>query len=560
MKYIVSADEMRKLEQNAIRRIGIPEEVLMERAAYAVWQELLKEAGPEDSVLFLCGTGNNGGDGLAAARMAYLGGLRVSVAIVSKDSVRVFSLKNEDESSEVGRSPEESSDTEHSDFSRTESRKRRTDGNSVSDGEISPTQATEGEPLPPRCSAGFAGQFAILSKLCEFVGKDWNPGEYTIVVDAVFGIGLSRPIAGTYGECIRKIRRERQNGKLRVISVDVPSGIHADTGAVMGIALEADKTVTFGWEKPGLLLYPGAGCAGKTVTADIGIPPEASVLGAGTVRHLEMSDILALPKRNPDTHKGNYGKVAIIAGSGGMCGAALLAAKAAYRAGAGIVTVISAEENRIPIQTALPEAIFAPRSRAEEMIARADCLAIGPGLGTDAEAEKLVALALSSGKPAVADADALNCISHSRAARDTDLYGLLHERVIVTPHVVEMARLTGLSSAEVRENPLKTAREFAAGYGCVCVLKGARTVISDGGKRTFLNTSGNAGMAVGGSGDVLTGIIAGLLGAEPDVCGAAALGVYIHGLAGDRAAERLGERSMTSADILDGISAAFTGR
>lgn len=517
MRYVINVEEMRALEQNAIRGIGIPEEVLMERAAFAVWQELEKRTTREDPILFLCGTGNNGGDGLAAARMAYLGGRNVSVAIVSKDKVRVFALK---------------------DF---------TEG-----GKIRP-ETVKKEELTSHCSAGFAGQLTILSKICDFVGKDRDFGEYTIVVDAVFGIGLSRPITGTYRECIQKIQQEKRRRKLGVISVDIPSGIHADTGAVMGIALEADLTVTFGWEKIGLLLYPGAQYAGEIVTADIGIPPEPACLTENTVLRMEPADIRLLSGRKPDTHKGDYGKVAVIAGSKGMCGAAILAGKAACRAGAGITAVVSAEENRIPIQTALPEAIFTPRSRAEERIAWADCLAVGPGLGTDAEAEGLVRLALASGKPVVADADALNCIS-----RAADLYGMLHDQVILTPHVGEMARLSGFSVAEIRENPVEIADGFAEQYGCICVLKGARTFISGGKAFRRIHTGGNAGMAAGGSGDVLTGIIAGLLGTERDAKTAAAFGVLVHGLAGDQAKEKFGERSMTAADMLDGIPAVFS--
>ncbi|MBE5922236.1 MAG: NAD(P)H-hydrate dehydratase [Lachnospiraceae bacterium] len=506
MKYIVDVTQMRLLEKNAMEEIGIPALVLMERAAEAVWKQITAEVDKNERILFLCGTGNNGADGLAAARMAILSGYSADICILTNEKIVCFGVQLK----------------------------------AASDDDVSVGILNE-----MRCTDEFKTQLSILCRMCKIIIKDFASHEYNVFVDAIFGIGLSREISGTYYDCIQKINEERAQRKIVVFAVDIPSGVNGSSGEVLGIAVRADFTVTFGWNKIGLLQYPGAAYAGKVLVADIGIPMDEMIRNNDAWKIHEICDLRPIMTRNPDSHKGTYGKVAVIAGSTGMCGAAILATKAALRMGSGIVMTVSTEDNRIPLQITVPEALYYDRSRIDIAISQAGFLIVGPGIGRDEEAAALVKTVLLTRKPTVLDADAINCLSIYE-----ELKQYLHENVILTPHMGEMARLTNMDMHELKKNRVATAETFAVRYGVICVLKDARTIITDGKHYRYLNLSGNAGMATGGSGDVLTGVIAGLLatGCEPKA--AASLGVYIHGLAGDYAKAELGERYMIAGDII----------
>lgn len=272
----------------------------------------------------------------------------------------------------------------------------------------------------------------------------------------------------------------------------------------------------------------------------------------------EKSDLSLMPKRSADSHKGTFGRVLCIVGSSGMCGAAYLSAKAAYRTGAGLVEILTHRDNLIPLQTSLPEAIVTVYGEdidlhaVSDAVDRADVIVMGCGLGRSPLSRRLVAHVLRyTDKPRVIDADALNIISENPTLKKY-LTG-----AIITPHVLEMSRLSVLSTEDILKAPESTALEFAKSSGAVCVLKKHRTVVSDGGERIYLNVSGNSGMATGGSGDVLAGIIGGILaqnkGGSLTLMEAASLGVYIHGLCGDTAAKNLGEYSLMASDIINAL-------
>ena len=405
-----------------------------------------------------------------------------------------------------------------------------------------------------------------------------------VIIDALFGIGLSREVLGRYADLINAVNRS----DTPVLSVDMPSGVSADSGQVLGTAIRADLTVTFQFEKLGQKLFPGAELCGRLLTFDVGIrnpvPSHAgfsAASGGGNpdqenspVYTLEEKDLPALlPRRHADDHKGNCGKLLIISGDTGMAGAAILAAKAALRSGVGMVCVLSHPDNRLAIQTAVPEALFAPwpadlspDSDGRKLLARwiswCDAAAAGPGLGTDTFSLSLLTVFLQHCKgPVVLDADALNLLAEhpellplerlsdpvSDTAPETDFCGI---SAVITPHPGEMSRLTHSPIDEILTGPIRVARSYSQETGLTVVLKGARTVVTDG-TDTMLNTLGNEGMATAGSGDSLTGIIGALLAEGLAPFDAAQTGVLLHAMAGDKAAAVLGTRSMKAGDLAD---------
>lgn len=447
----------------------------------------------------------------------------------------------------------------------------------------------------------------------------------------MFGIGISRPVEGHYAEVIRQINQSSAG----CVAVDIPSGVSADTGQILGVAVRADLTVTFAAKKIGQLLYPGAEYCGVLVRRDVGIvvPRPGVCIASGTdsandrreaelphafpsctgakVLQDEMSDcietevqhhtftegidlkrpftdnikqqhtvtddveseqesfavtygkedLLRIPVRPPYSNKGSYGKVLLIAGSPGMSGAACLCARAAYRCGSGLVRVFTPECNRAILQQSLPEAMVTAWQQEADAIERlsgalawADVVGIGPGLGTSLFAERLLKYVLANAaQPVVIDADALNLLAKAP--------GLLRETasdypLILTPHIGELSRLTGKAKEELLSDLIGSCRQFAAEHRLICVAKDARTVVSDG-VHTYINPSGNSGMATGGSGDVLTGTLCGLLAQKAGPFAAATLGVYLHGLAGDCARERLGSHAMLAGDIADHLGSVL---
>ena len=486
MEFLVTGAQMKQCDEYTMHEIGIPSMVLMERAALAVTEEMERAQLDLESVLVVCGSGNNGGDGFAVARLLDERGVRVTVAFEGRET-------------------------------------------------------------------SLTAETRLQKNICEKCGikpcSNYQEREYTVIVDALFGVGLSRPVEGRYADIIAWMNRQ----DAVKIAVDIPSGVMADDGKVPGAAVEADLTVTFAYRKLGHILYPGTQYCGKVLRRDIGITADG--LGSTAAFTYGEEDLSRVAPRKPYSHKGTYGRVLLIAGSRCMCGAAVLAAKAACRSGCGLVRVFTEECNRTILQSSVPEALLTTweeeteiPEKLEETLNWSTAAAIGPGLGTGNVQREILNYVLEHyEKPLVIDADGLNLLSVDLTMRQKTKAGL-----VLTPHIGEMERLTGLSCREIQENLCRTAGEFGESQKVVCVLKDARTVVTDG-SRMYLNTSGNSGMASGGSGDVLTGLICGLLAQKMTRFEAAALGVYMHGLAGDLAAEEKGHYGMTAGDIADHI-------
>lgn len=487
MRYLLTAEQMKSGDDKTIHEIGVPSMVLMERAALKSVEILEQEGLDLSASLIVCGSGNNGGDGFAIARLLWLKGYHVDVVFVGKEASR-------------------SDDTRQ--------------------------------------------QMKILENYQVSIDNTITVREYSIVIDAVFGIGITREITGAYADIIMQMNR--LPGKKAAI--DIPSGIHASSGQIMGVAFRADVTVTFACEKLGTVLFPGHEYAGKTIVADIGIDPAMFRKDDDVCFTYELRDLRTLlPKRRPNSHKGTYGKVLMITGSGGMAGAAYLSARAAYETGAGLIRIYTAQENQAVLQTLLPEAIIKSyavfdREELQQQIDWADIIAIGCGLGQSSIAASLLTETASyCKKPCVIDADGLNLL-----AGRTKL--IQNGNFLLTPHMKEMARLMKLPVNEVMEQRLTILPEFVRELGIVCALKDARTLVAAKQQPMYVNTSGNAAMAKAGSGDVLTGIITGLLAQGMSLQEAGKTGVYLHGLAGDEARKEKGTYSVSASDLTDAIS------
>jgi ADP-dependent NAD(P)H-hydrate dehydratase / NAD(P)H-hydrate epimerase len=376
--------------------------------------------------------------------------------------------------------------------------------------------------------------------------EPWAPAvlEADAVVDALFGTGLARAASGESAAMITAVNAAGRP----VVAVDIPSGLHADTGAVLGVAVRADVTVTFIGRKIGFHVGEGPDYVGRVLLDDLGVPT-ATFDGTVPVARLLDEDMVlrALPRRARTAHKGGNGHVLVIGGGPGMPGAARLAGEAALRAGAGLVTLAVHPDN-VGIAAARPELMCTGVASAAEMarlLERASVVAVGPGLGRSAWAEALIGAAVASGLPAVVDADALNWLAESPRSSD---------RWVLTPHPGEAARLLGTTSVAVQAERLGSARELQARYGGVVVLKGAGTIVHPPGGPAYVCDRGNPGMAAGGMGDVLTGVIAGIAAQCGDLALAAQAGVIVHARAGDLAA-RAGERGMMASDVLRQVRA-----
>jgi len=525
--HIVSADEMRALDRHTIERIGIPAAVLMENAGREVArkvQSLSKKLFPEKRTcrwVMLIGKGNNGGDGLVAARHLALAGIQTDIVFAD------------------------------------------------------PPELIRDEAALQRDIAANLGFPFIVFRKQEI---HWH--RYDGIVDALLGTGTAGPPREHYAALIR----EANASGLPIVAVDIPSGLNADTGAVYEPCIRAVCTVTFAFVKRGLTQYPGAGIAGEIVCAPIGIPEQlADSFGVKTfaltepVLREKLGVDPALPRR-ADTHKGTYGHALIVAGSLRMSGAALLAASAALRAGSGLVTLAVPERLVEPLIGRCPELMLAgipdggtgewpelaPSSGAsspsaavtgagEKLLALTrgkQSVLLGPGMGRfPGDTRWLRAVWEQAAIPLVLDADALNMLA---AADDFPSWPRRQAPTIFTPHPGEMARLAGISSGEVQSDRIGLARRYALRHGVTLVLKGARTVIASPEGTVYINGNGNPGMAKGGAGDVLAGMIAGLLAQGLNAEQAAALGVFLHGAAGDRAASRRHMAgSLLASEILD---------
>ncbi len=485
----MTAEEMRRYDNYTIEEIGIPAMVLMERAALAVCGAVgsfcQEHRDAPKTVFIMAGVGNNGGDGLAVARL-----------LSEQDfQVEVCCLGNEQKASE---------------------------------------------------------QWKAQRKILEHypVVFSTKPGrdEYTILIDALFGVGLSREITGVFKDGVDTFNRLRG----RKFSLDIPSGIDSDTGKILGTSVCADETITFGFCKRGLVFYPGCGMAGRVTVADIGISEVSFGKDTPGMFALNESKEELLPVRTAEGNKGTFGKVLLVAGSVNMAGAAVLAARAAYRMGAGMVKVITSGENRIILQQTVPEALFGTKDDLAESLKWADVVAIGPGLGKSAEAIGLLEKVLrNSSAPMVIDADGLNLLAGNDCLRELAAgQGETGRKLILTPHVGELSRLLGKNISEVKEHLADRGSELAMELQAVVVAKDARTVICKPGEPLCVNLSGNSGLATAGSGDVLAGMIAGLMAQGMEAFRAACVGAYIHGRTGEEVTAKIGEHACMAGDLV----------
>lgn len=534
---------MKQADTWSIQEFGMESLVLMERAALCVAQHIISVRKP-GTAFILCGMGNNGADGLAVARILAQNSWSVSILAIGKCEKATKEWLYQ-------KKLLEKMNIEVSLFS-TDLDKKEVDG--VNPGEISSKWSWMED---------LSGQYPVAD----------------VYVDALFGIGLAREVTGIYRVAIEAWNTRRAECGAYGVAVDICSGLDAGSGQTLGACIEADVQITFGYGKLGQYLYPGAAAAKKTIICDIGFPKEAIHHIEGiSFEALEQSDAIhLLRERCPWGNKGTFGRVVIIAGSEGMAGAAYLSALAAYRTGAGLVEIITPECNRLALQQLLPEAVLccisksadkeAVRELVNNELSKADAIVIGPGLSTDLLAKHLLKFLLEWNEsvnkrtrvedrcPIIIDADALNLLARKaeKQRRVGEVTAPLGFHVILTPHPGELGRLLGISTKEVTADLNACAKALQKKFGCICVCKDARTVIYTEEHR-YCNLTGNCGMATGGSGDVLTGIIASLAAQGIPASSAAVLGVWLHGAAGDEAAKEKSPYSMIARDLMDGLS------
>ncbi|MBI4611928.1 MAG: NAD(P)H-hydrate dehydratase [Candidatus Rokubacteria bacterium] len=508
---VFTAAEMRALDQRAMTRLGIPGIRLMENAGRGATRAILAHFGSQKGkrVVVCCGKGNNGGDGFVVARGLKAAGARVSVFLVARagdvrgDSAAMLAAY----------------------------RRAR-------------------------------GAIEEVTRESDLRALNTALASAHLVVDGLLGTGLTGPATGLVAAVIEAINT---SGK-PVVALDLPSGLASDHGRLLGPAVRAVLTTTFAGWKRGLLLHPGAARAGQVRLVDIGIPDAATREGIG-VFLLESADIAPhFPPRPPDAHKGTFGHLLVVAGSVGKTGAAALAGRAGLRSGAGLVTIATPASQQPVIAALGMEVMTEPvaetqsqsaspkaKERILELAQRTEALALGPGVSLDPETQRLVReLVLEVARPMVVDADGLTALAghldHLRKAAAPRC---------LTPHPGEMARLLGVSVSEVQADRIETVSEFCQRYGAYVVLKGARSTIGEPGGTVYINPTGNPGMASGGSGDVLTGMVGAFLARGLDPLAALQAGVFLHGLAGDLARDMRGEEGLIAGDILEAIPPAI---
>jgi hydroxyethylthiazole kinase-like uncharacterized protein yjeF len=527
---IVTAEEMRLIDKKTIEEYGIPGVVLMERAGLAVASRI-KELFGRKKVLVVSGSGNNGGDGFVVARSLYKEGWDVKVFLTAR--------------------PEDLK------------------GDALLQYNIA---IKFGVPVYPAKE--------LLTHHSSIITK------HSIFVDALLGTGLSKNVTAMLSEAISLLNRSN----IPIISVDIPSGISSDNGQIMGEAVRADYTVTFGLPKRGHVLYPGAKYSGKLFIEDIGFPEKLLISDKINVELLMKNIVsLLLPERQRYSHKGDYGHVLIVAGSRGKTGAAFMAAKACLRSGAGLVTIGVPESLADIFQSRVTEemTLILPdkgdgtlSEKASRVILnflneKASVIAIGPGIGVSADTKKLMEILINHCTyPLIIDADGINSLRGQRV-----VFAKSKAPIILTPHPGEMSRLLNPSPPpftkgrdrlatrrqggitikiqDIGKDRINVALSFAKKTGTYLVLKGVPTIIAAPDGKAYINSTGNPGMASAGTGDVLTGMIAGFLSQGIKLINASILGVFMHGLAGDIAASEKGEQSLIATDIIDKIPFAF---
>lgn len=494
MQLWVNAAQMKAADQYTIQKLEVPSLELMEHAAQACVQVLEDEKVDLSHVCVVCGSGNNGGDGFAIARILQN----------NRCSVETFCVGNPEHYTE------ETQEQMH--------RLQECGG-----------KITYGMP---------------------------QEDSYSVVIDAVFGVGLSRKVEGRYRQVIEQMNRMRGTK----FAVDIPSGLSATTGCILGCAFKADYTVTFQLKKIGLELSQGRAIAGRVIVPDIGISTDSICEDQEIVRTAG-KDIYRkmLPDRPEDSNKGTYGRLLVIAGSKGMAGAAYLNAHAAYMTGAGLVRIYTFSDNREILQTLLPEAIITTYEEynKEELLSLltwADSVCIGSGLGMSRLSEKILKTVIEYVKvPCLIDADGLNLL----AENNNYLNQMAERRFVITPHMKEMSRLTDTPVEELKADRIQILKDFISRYRITCVLKDSRTLIASEEKGIRMNLTGNSAMAKAGSGDVLAGVISGWMVQGKEAEDAAELGTYIHGLSGDLAKFEKGVYSVMARDLIEYISKAL---
>lgn len=505
---LLKAQEMKEIDQKASSEFGIPSLVLMENAGIRtveVIEDILVNY-RNKNVIILAGKGNNGGDGLVVARHLLNAGARVDTFLMGQE--------------------EELTPDSYLNYTILTKMKAN---------------------LFPLYQEKDLDRLMLSLLSCD------------LIVDAMYGIGFK----GRLNEFDSRIASMVNWSKAPVVAVDIPSGVEADTGKVHGQAVRATHTVSFALPKIGLIIEPGKEYAGSLSVADISIP--LALLGDPKLKNNLITEALVKPlikSRRPESHKGTYGHALVIGGSMGLSGAVIMASAAALRTGAGLVTAAVPQSLLPIIESSMTEVMTAPLAETsqaaiarealpaiEELLTASSVCAIGPGMSGYADAYSILRFVLErSGVPLVIDADGLNALK-------TDLSVLKDRQVplVLTPHPGEMARLTGRSIEEIQADRIETAREFAQEWGVTLVLKGNKTVIAGSSGEIYINITGNPGMATAGSGDVLCGIISGLICQGLKPLAAAVAGVYLHGLAGDQSAVLKGQKSLIAGDILESL-------
>lgn len=495
---VSNVSEMRALDRTAIEEFGIAEELLMENAGEAAYFVLFKELGIKDRrFLVFCGVGNNGGDGFVVARKIHSNGGAVKVFVLGDQSQFKGAAKVNFDI--VSRLPIEIRQLESIEAIKME---------------------------VAHCDA---------------------------IVDAIFGTGLTRDVGGLYRDAIELIN---ESGKT-VLSVDIPSGVHGDTGKVMGIAVKADYTVTFGLPKIGNMLFPGYDLGGKLYVSHISFPP--SIYNADSLK-VEINPPVKLPPRDKSGHKGDFGEVLFIGGASSYFGAPYFAALSFLKAGGGYSRLAAPQSITPFIANKGSEIVFVSQKETDsgsialenkrallELSERMDMVVLGPGLSLEEETQQLAReLAREMSKPLLIDGDGITAL-----CKDLQIIRERKAETILTPHLGEMSRIIKMSVREIDASKIDILQRTARELNAMIVLKGAHSLIGYPDERVFINLSGNPGMATAGSGDVLTGTIAAMFGLGLSVQDAVRKGVFIHGLAGDLAAEDKGEDGITAQDILD---------
>ncbi|MHC1719978.1 MAG: NAD(P)H-hydrate dehydratase [Clostridiaceae bacterium] len=476
---IGSADVMRKIDSYTINELGIPGIVLMENASLKVLDFI--EMHKQGKVCIICSKGNNGGDGFAIARHLFVKGRKVCVFLVGSD---------------------------------------------------------EGMTNDCRINYDAAGKIGIdivnIRSESEIRHLKEALNQCVVAVDAIFGTGLNRKAEGIYGMAIEAVNCSQ----IPVISVDVPSGMNSDTGETYGCCITADLTVTFQLYKKGFFNYRARKFTGRVEVADIGIPETAIERFHEGEYFLDAPMVKGtLKARDEISHKGDFGRVLIIAGTRGYSGAAYISATSAVRCGSGLVTLACDEHVQAAMSSRFTEAMtcrFDDSEKLNELMDRCDVIAIGPGLGINDTTMKLLENVLRRAKcPVVIDADGLNLL-----AGNTELLKSANCQVVITPHPGEMSRLTGYSIEYIESNRAKTAKEFAMKHNITVLLKGYRTIITNN-DELYINSTGNSAMASGGMGDCLTGMIASFIGQGYAIMDAVCIAAYIHGYTGEKLSKQM---------------------